>query len=79
MTYILEFVLQVLPLTDRPAIHVRPIRILLVDFLPTTLAYRKQLLCVLRQGLDVLLLIVSSTGATTTMGTLLSGWAITVL
>ena len=47
MTYILEFVLQVLPLMDRPAIHVRPIRILLVDFLPTTLAYRKQLLCVL--------------------------------
>ena len=79
MTYILEFVLQVLPLTDRPAIHVRPIRILLVDFLPTTLAYRKQLLCVLRQGLDVLLLIVSSAGATTTMGALLSGWAITVL
>ena len=79
MTYILEFILQVLPLPDRSAIQVCPIRILLMDFLPTTLAYRKQLLCVLQQRFDVLLLIVSSAGATTTMGALLSGWAITVL
>ena len=68
MTYILEFILQVLPLTDRSAIHIRPICILLMDFLPTPLAYRKQLLCVLQQCFDVLLLVVSSASAMTTMG-----------
>ena len=79
MTYILEFILQVLPLTDRSSIHISPICILLMYFLPTPLAYREQLLCVLQQHLDVLLLIVSGTGATTTMGALLPGWAIAVL
>jgi hypothetical protein len=50
-----------------------------MDFLPTPLAYGEQLLCVLQQHLDVLLLIVSGAGATTTMGAPLSGWTITVL
>ena len=79
MTYILEFVLQVLPLTDRSTICICPTHILLMDLLPTPLAYRKHLLCIFQQCLEVLFLVVSSTSTTSTMGTLLMGWAITVL
>ena len=79
MTYILEFILQVLPLTDRSTIRICPTCILLMDLLPTLLAYRKYLPCIFQQCLEVLFLVVSSTGMMSTMGALLMGWAITVL